>query len=80
MKEGVNLQEAKTQIFLEESYLPSDNEQAIARSKRRGQTEPVTVYHIHANDSLDIKVHKQQGERETGILRAMLEDIRKEYV
>lgn len=80
MKEGVNLQEARTQIFLEESYLPSDNEQAVARSKRRGQTQPVNVYHIHANDSLDIKVHAQQASREAGILRAMLEYTRKDFL
>jgi SNF2 family DNA or RNA helicase len=80
MKEGVNLQHARTQIFLEESYLPSDNEQAIARSKRRGQTHPVNVYHIHATNSLDMKVHEHQEKREVGISRAMLEYVRKEFL
>lgn len=80
MKEGVNLQHARTQIFLEESYLPSDNEQAIARSKRRGQTQPVNVYHIHANDSLDVRVHNLQETREAGITRAMLEHTLKDYL
>lgn len=80
MKEGVNLQEARTQIFFEESYLPSDNQQCIARSKRRGQTQPVNVYHIHANDSLDVRVHDLQETRESGISRAMLEHVRKDYL
>jgi len=79
MKEGVNMQAARTQIFMEESYLPADNAQAIARSKRRGQTKPVNVYHIHASDSIDIKVHSLQENRESGILRAMLEHIRKDF-
>ena len=48
VSESVNLQAGRKAIFLEESNLPSENEQAIRRQKRRGQNHPVQVVRLLA--------------------------------
>ena len=76
MKEGLNLQAGRHCVFLEESALPSDNEQAIGRLKRRGQTRPVLVTRIMANNSLDVVTHKNVGKRADSIRKALREFVR----
>jgi len=70
LKEGANLQKGNNVVFLEESVLPGDNEQCIARVKRRGQTETVHVTRILAKRSPDEVDHKHAGERAEDIAAA----------
>jgi SWI/SNF-related matrix-associated actin-dependent regulator 1 of chromatin subfamily A len=51
--EGVDLYAAKTAVFVEKSYVPSDNEQAGDRLHRIGQDLPVTIYDLRAQDTVD---------------------------
>ncbi|KAH6905669.1 hypothetical protein BKA70DRAFT_1225379 [Coprinopsis sp. MPI-PUGE-AT-0042] len=51
---GLNLTEADVLIFLDQQWSEAENEQAIGRLYRQGQTRPVTVYHILASGSIDI--------------------------
>jgi SNF2 family DNA or RNA helicase len=75
MKEGLNLQAGRHCVFLEEGELPSDNEQAIGRFKRRGQTRPVMVTRILANKSPDTVTHRNVGKRDVSIRKAMKEFV-----
>lgn len=50
---AANLQNASVVITLEESFDPIDNEQAIGRVVRQGQTVHASVHHIRALDSVD---------------------------
>lgn len=75
LKEGANLQAGNHLIFLEESELPSDNEQLVGRQRRRGQTKPVIVHRIYAGgaNSIDLAVRKLATKRSTDIRRVMSE-------
>jgi SNF2 family DNA or RNA helicase len=53
ISEGLTLTEADTCIFVERSWRPSNNEQAMRRLHRIGQTRPVTVIHLVTRDSID---------------------------
>jgi len=79
MREGVNLQRCNLNVFVEQSELPSDDDQAVARTLRRGQTRPVRVVIIHGDRTIDRTVWKHQSERRSNIVRSMLEDIREEF-
>lgn len=79
MKEGVNLQRCNLNVFVEQSELPSDDDQAIARTLRRGQTRPVRVVIIHGDKTIDQIVWRHQDKRRTNITRSMLEEIREEF-
>lgn len=75
LKEGANLQHSACQIYVEVSDLPSDNDQALGRSKRRGQTRPVRVYVIVPENTVAAKVYRNQAERRAATARALLEEI-----
>jgi len=51
--EGVTLTRSSTCIFVERSWVPSKNEQAMRRLHRIGQTQPVSVIYIITSNSLD---------------------------
>lgn len=70
---GVNLQDGHVQVFLEESTLPSDNKQAVARQWRRGQTKPVLVYRVFAERTVDTSVRKLASGRDTDHNRVVRE-------
>lgn len=53
LAEGLTLTVADMTIFVEKSYKPSRNEQAIRRTHRMGQTRPVTVLDYVTPDSVD---------------------------
>lgn len=62
---GMNLQKATVEIFLSNSFKYGDRTQAEARSHRLGQTNPVTIIDILAEDTIDkkvLKVLKGKGE------------------
>lgn len=58
LSEGFTLVEADTCIFVERSWRPSRNEQAMRRLHRIGQTRPVTVIHLLTADSIDDRMTK----------------------
>ena len=53
VSEGLTLTQADMCIFLEKSYKPSRNEQAMRRIHRMGQTRPVTVLDYVTPNSVD---------------------------
>lgn len=53
LSEGLTLTVADMTIFVEKSYKPSRNEQAIRRTHRMGQTRPVTVLDYVTPASVD---------------------------
>jgi len=71
MNAGVNLQAGHHCAFLEESYLPGENEQAVRRLLRRGQKRPVVVTRIRAADSVDNTVWRIAHKRGEAIRAAM---------
>jgi SNF2-related domain/Helicase conserved C-terminal domain len=71
LKEGANLQAGNHIIFLQESVLPSENEQLIGRQRRRGQSKPVVVHRIYVKQSIDVAVHKTAQRTAADIREAM---------
>lgn len=53
MREGVTLTRANRVIFAEASWVPAENEQAVARAYRIGQDRPVLVEYVCIADTLD---------------------------
>lgn len=76
LTEGVNLQHSNLLIFAEQDYLPSTIQQAIARSRRAGQTTRVRVINVLAKDSIDTVVNTALTFRDKNIRRALLEKLR----
>jgi SNF2 family DNA or RNA helicase len=58
---GLNLQAASVVILMEPQLKPSTEQQAIARAHRMGQTRPVVVYRLIAEDSIDERVVQLSG-------------------
>lgn len=61
IREGLTLTRADTCIFVELTWTPTRNDQALRRLHRIGQTRPVTVIRLVTRDSLD--------QRMVGVLR-----------
>ncbi len=58
-------------IHLDPWWNPAAEEQATARAHRMGQTEPVTVYRLVANGTIEeavLKMHAQKRELATAVL------------
>ncbi|HSW91933.1 MAG TPA: DEAD/DEAH box helicase [Candidatus Saccharimonadales bacterium] len=51
--ESITLTAADSVVLVDRSWSPKDNEQAIARVHRPGQTSTVQVYYIEAEDTVD---------------------------
>lgn len=58
MSEGLNLQTASVMIFSDKSYVPADNEQAIARIDRMGQKQSPLVYHLNTVNTIEGQIEK----------------------
>jgi SNF2 family DNA or RNA helicase len=69
---GLNLQVARRCVFIEESELESENEQAIGRLKRRGQAQVVLV-HRFLTSGLEMVKHRRVVKRDRHIRQALLE-------
>lgn len=54
--ESINLQQAGVLVFLEESYVASDNAQALGRVVRQGQSQCCSVHYIRARHTVDGRV------------------------
>jgi SNF2 family DNA or RNA helicase len=76
LKEGISLIHAKDVVFLEHSELPADQDQCIARLKRRGQTELVRVHHVYARNTPDMAIKRHLDERTTGLKQALTSWLR----
>jgi SNF2 family DNA or RNA helicase len=62
---GITLIEAHTCIFLDEPWTAADREQAIARVHRIGQKNPITVYSLRSEKSVeDHVIELQEGKRD----------------
>ena len=72
LKEGISLIHANNVVFLEHSELTADQEQCIARLKRRGQTELVQVHHVWARATPDMPIKKALDNRGEGLRRCLV--------
>lgn len=66
---GLTLTESATAIFLDESWVPAETEQAIARLNRIGQTRPITVHKLICKKSIEETVYKVLGNKQAMIDR-----------
>ena len=55
---SINLQAAENVIFIEASWSPGDNDQALSRVYRNGQTKPVLVRFTYLKGSVDEAVNR----------------------
>jgi SWI/SNF-related matrix-associated actin-dependent regulator of chromatin subfamily A-like protein 1 len=78
LKEGISLTTASNVVFLEHSELPADQEQCVARLKRRGQTSLVQVHHVWARATPDIPIKATLDNRGQGLRRALISWLREE--
>lgn len=53
---GITLNKARYAIFIDCSYTPALNEQAEDRIHRIGTKEPVFIYYLWANDTVDMRI------------------------
>lgn len=58
ISEGLTLHRADTVHFLEHSWRPSRNEQALRRIHRIGQVRPVTAYHYRTTGTVDARIKR----------------------
>lgn len=55
---SINLQAGSRVVFVEASWTPGENEQALSRVYRHGQTEPVLVRFVYLSGSIDEAVQR----------------------
>jgi SNF2 family DNA or RNA helicase len=78
LKEGISLIHASDVVFLEHSPLPADQEQCVARLKRRGQQNLVNVHNVFAKGTPDTAIRRHLNERNLGLKRALISWLREE--
>lgn len=71
LSEGLNLQQGNYVAFVEQHWLSTENEQALARVLRRGQERPVLVYWLYAPGTFDMRVRKVAKSRGANIEKAL---------
>lgn len=71
ISEGLTLTSADQVIFLERSWRPSQNEQALRRIHRIGQTRPVSAIHLVTEKTLDERVLKVLAEKTDEAMNAV---------
>jgi SNF2 family DNA or RNA helicase len=64
---GLNLNVSNIVIFLDKDLTPAINDQAIARTRVIGRTEPVRVYDIIAEDTVEQDISKLLSEKREAI-------------
>ena len=62
-REGLNLTEASTMVFLNEWWNPSSNRQAEDRINRIGQKEEIQIYLLRSKNTIDIHVASILGDK-----------------
>jgi len=63
MKEGVSLTAANNVIFIDKPYTFAEFEQSYKRAHREGQTKPVKVISLLANDAIDVGIENLLREK-----------------
>lgn len=53
---GITLTRAKHLLFIERYYTSAEEEQAEDRIRRIGQTQPTTIWFLHATDTIDDRI------------------------
>lgn len=71
VKEGLTLHRADHAIFVEHSWRPSTNEQAMRRVHRIGQERPVTVTHLVTAKTVDARMQKEIANKTDQQVRAL---------
>jgi len=71
IKEGLTLTRADRVVFVEHSYRPSSNEQALRRVHRIGQVRPVSAVHLWSGDSLDVGMRELLRDKTDQQVRAL---------
>jgi SNF2 family DNA or RNA helicase len=71
ISEGLTLTAADTCVFVERSWRPSQNEQAMRRLHRIGQTRPVTVIHLVTHDTVDERMLKVLAKKDDQIVNLL---------
>jgi chromodomain-helicase-DNA-binding protein 1 len=59
MGTGLNLQTASVAIFVEISYVPDENDQALSRLHREGQENTVNAYYFVAKGTIEEYIREQ---------------------
>jgi hypothetical protein len=79
MKEGWDsLQIGYQALFVEQSFVSVDNDQALHRLLRRGQKRPVMIYWMYALRTFDIRVRKLASTKQDNIEQALGEFLHEE--
>ncbi|MDX8417741.1 hypothetical protein MOZ64_07790 [Absicoccus sp. CLA-KB-P134] len=60
----MNIQTASVVVIAEPQFKPSDENQAIARAYRMGQTRKVLVYHLLCQNSIDERIKDMLDEKQ----------------
>jgi SNF2 family DNA or RNA helicase len=68
---SITLNEAHHVVLAEQSWVPSDEDQSIARVWRTGQKQPVTVVKFLLDNSLDDRMQAAQDRKREFIARAL---------
>lgn len=76
---GVDLSEARTVIYAEESYVPGQQYQTTARVQRvrpaTTDNAPVNVYYVYYRQTVDEKIHRLVRSRATSALKVLREAL-----
>lgn len=68
---SLNLQAGKNVVFVEASWTPGENDQALSRVYRKGQTDPVLVRFTYLGGSVDEAVNRALARKATTISRVL---------
>lgn len=71
LETGLNLQAGSQAVFLEQHWLSTSNDQAVARLFRRGQSRPTLIYWLYCPKTFDMRVRKVAEGRGAEIDRAL---------
>ena len=64
---GISLVRARYCVLLGVDYSPGNYEQALARVRRPGQTQPVTYIHIIAENTIDVKIREALSRKQGAV-------------
>ncbi|KAH0795468.1 SNF2 family protein [Histomonas meleagridis] len=70
---GLNLQVANIVIFMENSWNFTDDDQAIARAHRMGQTKQVTVFNLITDETIESRILETQKQKRK-VAQAIIND------
>jgi len=79
LSEGVDMSDARTVIFAEQSYVPGQMYQALSRVVRHrtgdaDQDEPVIIYRVRYSNTVDQVVYTTERDRANGNAMSVLKE------